>query len=174
MKGRIRDMGRGFDGTLTVTLSLPPQYADEIHALMQDDISAEIKKWRDKRSKDSNSYAWLLIGKIAERLSPPLSKEEVYLMMLKRYGQGGQVSVRTDRLHDIERELDYHEIIGTGEVNGKAFTHIHMWVGSSKYNSLEMSLFIEGIVSEAKELGIDTDTPSELQRLAEAWERRYG
>ena len=66
MKGRIRDMGKGFDGSLTVTLSLPPQHAESIHALMQDDIRVEIKKWREHRSKDSNSYAWVLITKIAQ------------------------------------------------------------------------------------------------------------
>ena len=38
--------GEGLTVSLTVTLSLPPQHAESIHALMQDDISVEIKKWR--------------------------------------------------------------------------------------------------------------------------------
>jgi hypothetical protein len=107
-------------------------------------------------------------------MRPPLDKEQVYLIMLKRYGQGTEISVQTSKLNDVKRELDYYEEIGTGEVKGKAFTHLRLWVGSSKYSTKEMATFIDGIVEEAKELGIDVATPNELQKLAEAWERRYG
>ncbi|MDQ9744386.1 hypothetical protein RF397_17385, partial [Acinetobacter baumannii] len=52
---------------------------------------AQIKEYRKKRSLDANAYCWKLIGDIADALRT--SKEEVYLLMLKRYGQGGMVSL---------------------------------------------------------------------------------
>ena len=168
MKGRIRDMGRGYDGSLTVTLSLPPQYADEIHALMQDDISVEIKKWRDKRSLSANAYAWVLIAKIAQCIDPPMNKESVYVEMLKRYGQGGIISVRKDKQDEVLRAFDYYSIKGEGEVKGKPFVHVMVYVGSSKYDTKEMSTFISGIVEEARDLGIETMPPDELARLVNA------
>ena len=165
MKGRIRDMGRGFDGSLTVTLTLPPQHAEEMHALMQDEISVEIKKWREHRSLSANAYAWALITKIAQCISPPMSKEDVYVDMLKHYGQGGMVTVIKEKSEDILRAFDYYEITGEKEAKGKAFLTVKVFVGSSKYDSGEMAIFIDGVVDEAKNLGIETMTPEELARL---------
>ena len=45
----------------------------------------EIKPYHKKRSLNANAYAWMLIGKIADVVRN--SKEEVYIEMLKKYGQ---------------------------------------------------------------------------------------
>ena len=165
MKGRIRDLGFGLDGTLTVSLSLPRQYADDFHALIDADVSVEVKKWREKRSMSQNAYAWVLIGKIAQCISPPMNKEEVYVEMLKRYGQGGIISIQKDKLDMTLRAFDYYAPKGEGTVNGKEFIHMMVYVGSSKYYSKEMATFISGIVEDAKELGIETLTPDEIAKL---------
>ena len=49
------------------------------------------------------------------------------------------------------------------------FEHFRFWVGSSEYNTQEMSVLIDGIVQEAKQLGIETLTPMELARLKDEW-----
>ena len=41
--------------------------------------------------------------------------------------------------------------------------------GSSEFDSREMSIFIDGVVSEAQELGIDTRTPEEIANLKSLW-----
>lgn len=41
--------------------------------------------------------------------------------------------------------------------------------GSSEYDTVEMSHFIDRIVEEAKELGIETATPDELERMKQEW-----
>jgi hypothetical protein len=41
-------------------------------------------------------------------------------------------------------------------------------------NSKEMSELIDGTVSEAKELGIDTRTPDEIERMKALWESQQG
>lgn len=42
--------------------------------------------------------------------------------------------------------------------------------GTSEYDTKEMSVFIDGVVSEAKELGIQTETPEEIERLKALWQ----
>ena len=42
--------------------------------------------------------------------------------------------------------------------------------GSSEYNTAEMSRLIDGIVSECKELGIETLPPEELKRMMEGYQ----
>jgi hypothetical protein len=163
----INSMARGMGGELLVTLSLAPNYIEELTRLKDEKLAVKIDKHRNRRSVNANAYAWVLINKIAEKMH--MSKDYVYQLMLKRYGQGTVISVLTDKLPDVQRELDYWEIHGYGKVNGREFTHIRFWVGSSKYNTKEMSVFIDGIVDEAKELSIETMTPDELNKMVGEW-----
>lgn len=45
----------------------------------------EVKEYKEKRSLNANNYAWKLMTEIANVLR--MSKEEVYIEMLKAYGQ---------------------------------------------------------------------------------------
>lgn len=165
MKSKLKNLVMTLGGGQELTLSLPGDFRQEFERLKDCDVNVQIKKWHDRRSLTQNAYAWVLIGKIAESMRPPLSKEQVYIEMLKRYGQGGFVSIPADMFDLISREIDYYERKGTGTTNGKEFVHIRMWVGSSKYDQAEMALFLEGIISEAKELDIETLPPHELARM---------
>lgn len=137
------------------------------------DYVLKIEPERKKRSLNSNSYAWVLITEIANVLRT--DKEDVYVEMLRRYGQiaedgdGNKIvfSVRSDI--DVSSFYKYIEKIGTGTVNGTEFTHYRALKGSSEFDTREMSIFIDGIVSEAKNLGIDTMTPNEIERIKQLW-----
>lgn len=125
----------------------------------------EIKEYKAKRSLNSNAYAWLLIGEIAERLKS--TNDEIYLIMLKRYGVSEMISVLSSI--DMSLYLKYYEKAGTSVLNGKEFTHYKVYKGSSEFDTKEMSRLINGIVDEAKALGIDTRTYSELALMNEQW-----
>jgi hypothetical protein len=43
--------------------------------------------------------------------------------------------------------------------------YYRFWVGSSAYNTEEMTIFVDGVISEAKEMGIETLTPDELAEM---------
>ena len=45
--------------------------------------------------------------------------------------------------------------------------------GSHTYNSVEMARLIEGVISEAKELGIDTVTDQQKMEMLERWGIEY-
>ena len=125
----------------------------------------EIKEHREKRSLTANAYAWVLIGKIADAMRT--SKDEIYLKMLKRYGQSELISVLSHV--PIGNYIKYYEEAGESKLNGKDFTHYRVYKGSSEFDSREMSIFIDGVVSEAKELGIQTDTPNMIAEMKARW-----
>jgi len=125
----------------------------------------EVKEHKEKRSLNANAYAWSLIGKIADALRS--SKDEVYLTMLKRYGQSEMVSVLSDI--NVSGYFKYYEEIAKATLQGKEFTHYRIYKGSSEYDTKEMSVLIDGIVSEAKELDIETLPPHEVERLKAMW-----
>ncbi len=132
------------------------------------DKEFEIKEYKPKRSRNSNNYAWSLITKIADVLR--LDKEEVYLDMLKHYGQSEMVSVLSEI--DVKGYFKYYEKVGETVLNGKEFSHYKIFKGSSEYNSKEMAIFIDGVVQEAKQLDIDTITPVELDKLKQMWKEQ--
>lgn len=125
----------------------------------------EIKEHKEKRSLNANAYAWALMGKIADELKT--SKDEVYLEMLKRYGQSDIVSVLSEI--NVTRYFKYFEEIGRATLQGKEFTHYRIYQGSSEYDTKEMAILIDGIISEAQELNIDVLPADEIERLKERW-----
>ena len=126
----------------------------------------EVKPYRQKRSLNANAYAWVLINEIANRLRT--SKDEVYQEMLKRYGQNEIISVLSEI--DISRFVKYYEEIGKGHVQGREFTHYRCFIGSSEYDTREMAILIDGIISEAEALGIDTLPTTAVERMKALWQ----
>ena len=128
----------------------------------------EIKEYKEKRSLNANNYAWKLITEIGNVLR--LSKEDVYLRMLEDYGQSEMISVLENI--NVDGYFKYYKAVGTSTLNGKVFVHYKIYKGTSKYNTKEMSIFIDGVVQEAKELGIETKTPRELEELKRMWDNQ--
>ena len=56
---------------------------------------------------------------------------------------------------------------------GAMYRTYMMLKGSSEYNTKEMSHLIDGLVSECKEMGIETLPPEELERMMSEYEKRY-
>ena len=129
------------------------------------DKTFEVKEYREKRSLNANSYFWAICNEMANVLRT--SKDEVYLEMLKRYGQSQVISVLSDI--DISKFIKYYEPIGTAHLHGKDFTHYRCYFGSSEYDSREMSILIDGIISEAKEIGIETLPNTAIERMKAQW-----
>lgn len=136
------------------------------------DIIWDIKvdKHRNKRSLNANNYAWALINEIANAMR--LSKEEVYFQMLKDYGQRTFFST----LYDVDvskYNLKYFEPSGIFKQGENTFKSYIVYLGTSQYNSNEMSIFIDGLVQEARSLGIETLEDREINRLIKEMEEDY-
>lgn len=130
-------------------------------------LAINVDKWRDKRSLEANAYAWHLIGKIADCVGA--SKDEIYLELLKRYGQTYVTKVKHEEVELFKRNNKYWEEHEKLESEEKA-QYFRVWVGSRHYNTKEMSIFIDGIVSEAEELDIPTKTPNQIAEMVSLWE----
>lgn len=126
----------------------------------------QIEVFKEKRSLNANNYAWALISQIADKMR--MSKEDVYLRMLKDYGKSEVVSVLASI--DVDGYFKYYSVYGKSKLNDKEFIHYKVYKGTSEYNTQEMSIFIDGVVQEADNLGIETKTPDEIERLKRLWD----
>ena len=152
----------------------------EVTFEINEDITASIDKIRDKllnltakihrekRSLDANAYAWVLMKKIAEAIHT--DKWTVYLMMLERYSPVfTHIIVRPEAVERVKGEWRTVKVLGPIQVNGSSGIQLQCYFGSSTFDSKEMSSFIDGIVSECKEMGIETLPPDEIERMRREW-----
>lgn len=134
------------------------------------ELSVEIKQHRNKRSIDANGMLWVIMNKIAVALGT--SKDEVYLEMLDRYGVFTHIVVKPSVVEKVKKEWRVVRELGSVVVNGSVGVQLQCYFGSSTYNTKEFSTLLEGVISEAKELGIDTISDTEKKTLLEMWENK--
>ena len=134
-----------------------------IHWLFNQDKTKlfEINENTKHRTLTQNAYAWSLITQLGNKLN--LSKDEIYLDMLKHYGQSTIISIKSNI--DIKGFFKYYEKLGESEVKGKLFSHYKVFKGSSEYTTIEMKIFIDGIIQECESVGIPTLTEEQIKQL---------
>lgn len=131
-------------------------------------LNLTAKIHREKRSLDANAYAWVLMQKIAEAIHT--DKWSVYLMMLERYSPVfTHIIVRPEAVERVKGEWRTVKVLGPIQVNGSSGIQLQCYFGSSTFDSKEMASFIDGIVSECKEMGIETLPPDEIERMRREW-----
>ena len=173
MEGKIAEYSRSLEGKPRVTFEVDT--IDELRGMEGKSLTIEVKEKRKRRSQNANAYFHVLVGKIAEKLR--ISKARAKNILLGRYGQRElteegplMVSIRSN-IDMMDRE-DIHTLpIGYGTAGGHDFTHYAIIKPSHLYNTQEMAKLIDGTVEDAKELGIETLTPAELERMKAAWQK---
>lgn len=178
MKTRVK----GMDITTTmddvvVSIKIPKRKAeaimDELERLKGEDLDFEIKKHRYKRSLNANSYAWVLINNIAEKISA--DPVEVYRKFIRESGKVYVTELSEKAIPVFSEVWSAHGIGWMVETLDYSYHDgmkvVRAFFGSSTYNTKEMSRFIDNIVHEARGLGLETMTPAELEGLKAAWQR---
>ena len=135
-------------------------------------LNIEIKQFREGRSKDANALLWACIGEIAAALRT--DKWSVYLLMLKRYGQYTYICVPPQAVDMVKRQWREVEEIGDIKINGRDAVQLLCYYGSSTYDTKQFSALLDGVISEMKEMGLQTPTSEEMRRSLEEWERKNG
>lgn len=148
------------------------EIASYIDSLEDDkEYKLEVKEYRQKRSLNANSYAWVLLDKLAEKLR--MSKTDIYRSYIKEIGGNSYLVCCTDNaVNDLCRDWQNKGLGWLAETEPSKLdgcTNVRLYYGSSVYDSLQMSRLIELIVQECKEQGIPTWDEDELQKLCDEW-----
>ena len=124
---------------------------------------------RRKRSLSANAYAWVLIDKLAQKLG--LSKTEVYREHVRLYGTFQIVKMKTEAANRFREIWESNGIGYIAELLNEALGEAEILAcpGTSTYNTAEMARFIDSLVTECREQGIETMEPERLKSLVEAW-----
>lgn len=136
----------------------------------KDDEIFKIEQHREKRSLNANAYAWVLIGKIADVIGN--TKEEVYREYIKHKGIYRVVTIAKEAAPTFMKvwsEKGLGWLCEISETRIAGLVDVVAYYGTSSYNTKQMANFIDYIVQEAKEQGIETLPPEEIERLKSLW-----
>lgn len=180
IKGEISSMYRDMATGRNLLMIATDSDTQAARQLINRPLRISMKQWREKRSLDANAYYWVLVGKLAAALNT--SSTEMHNQILSRYGQpeiAGQSLLNIILLDSIEwARLEYIHLKPTSATqtlaDGKLYRVYRVMRGSSTYDTKEMSVLIDGVVEEAREQGIETLPPDELEHMKQMWRKKNG
>ena len=165
--------------TLQVPGSLKEQVQEFIlgikNAKEEKVYKAKIEPYIKKRSLDANGYLWLILRQMAEKLKT--TDKEIYREMIRRVGQVTILPVKDEAIETFVKRWEANgdgwqvDVIGACK-NTEGYSNLRCYYGSSVYDTKEFSVLLDEVITEAKELGIDTATPDEIERMKQEYERR--
>jgi len=167
--GKFESITRDWlSGKWLITFSTNENITGSIDKIKDKVLRLVVKQYREKRSLDSNAYAWVLMQKIAEAVQS--DKWSVYLEMLAKYSRTfTHVIVRPDVVPRFEAEWRTVRNLGEITVNGQTGIQLQLYFGSSTFDTKEMSVFIDGLIEECRQLEIETLPPNEIERMKREW-----
>ena len=151
---------------LSFTVETPFTYdsIDELDRLYDKDLRVEMKPWRENRSLNANKYFHLLSDKLADAMR--MSKPKMKNYLLFHYGQklrdenGNLVIVKTNaNEEELISRTDIHLWYLKDSIDGTAM--YCLLEHSRFFDSLQMSILLDGVIAECKAVGIETMTPDE-------------
>lgn len=140
------------------------------------DKQFELKEYKEKRSLNANAYCWVLCDKMAKELSKEgtiTTKEIVYKDTIMQIGSFEPMIIE-EKAYDNFKRIWERQGLGfiVQEVSKKdKCIRVNCYYGSSTYNTKEMSLLIELLVQQAKELNIEIKPQAEINSLLESWDK---
>lgn len=172
MRGRLVDLFFGRNRKQRLTIELDGDFRDQFDKLNGADLDITIKKHREKRSKNANSYLWVLLDKLASVLGR--TKESLYIDYIREYGVFKDFTLTENEAKTFRVVW---EAFGTGWPTEQVdyapdgdHVVIRAYYGSSRYNTKRMSRLIDAVVQDCKDQGIVTDTPEQISQLMDRWE----
>lgn len=169
--GKVKDISV-LDNTVNISISTDNTTIIEKIEKMKisnRDVSIEIKNKYKRRTLDSNSYMWYLAEEIAKELG--ITKDEVYRDAIKNVGEFEILPIKNEAVEKFIEAWEHNgkgwvcELLGKSKING--YTNVITYYGSSIYNTKSMSRLIDLMLEEANQLGIETLSDIEIQKLKE-------
>lgn len=128
-----------------------------------------------KRSLDANAYFHVLVGKLADVVGE--SKVFIKNWLLSQYGQ---VELVDGEMLTIKSKVEPSEMMLREDIHlapigyeydpwGQMWNIYRVMKPTHTYNSKEFSVLLDRVVEYAKEFGIETLPPRELQRMVGEW-----
>lgn len=121
-------------------------------------LVVDVKPYKSKRSLEQNRLLWELLGKLAEATSGEKNKEtvdEIYMSMIEEANITCEYLMALPSAEEFLKDsFRVVRKIGERTVNGKVLNMYKCFIGSSHFDTKEMTTLIETVLHRLSELGI--------------------
>lgn len=181
---KIDDIALSFEDGIILSLKLPLSARKELEPIIDTidkfnpeyDYVLSLKKATKPRSLTANAYMWVLCDEIAKIVKA--TKEEIYRKAIKEVGVFTDVGVQAGEPCKSlvsgwgENGIGYFSEMFDSTLTdnyGNPMKRVRLYVGSHTYSQPDMSRLIDYVVDEAKNLGIQTMTPKQIEEMKAVW-----
>ena len=172
MTGKLREIMPLAGGEWFVSFTTRTDPRTLFDKLKDKDVTVEIKKAAQGRSRDANAFCWALCSEIGKALKPPLSKEDVYRMAIKAVGVYVDKVLPLWDVETVRRRWESHGVGWLFEVvddAGAGRKLCNLYFGSSTYTVPEMQTLLEWLTDQCAQM--ELPIPMSKQEEAELLER---
>lgn len=138
-----------------------------LEELLNKNVALEIKS-QGKRTTTANSYCWVLLGELQEKLGIP--KEEIYREYVRHCGIYEVVPIKNEAVSKFTESWQKNGlgwITDTVDSKLDGYTNVIAYYGTSVYNKREMAVLLSQIVDDCVEQGIPTKKKEDIDSLLE-------
>lgn len=140
------------------------------------DLKIKVARQANPRSLDANAYFHVLCDKLRQKLE--ISMAACKNMLITSYGQ---IEYIDDEMVEIKSNIPFEKMREEETLHLRfirmsddgRYLYI-LYRGSHTYTSHEMHKLLEGTIQDCKDMGIETKTPDEIQRLETLWAIKKG
>lgn len=164
-------------GRLLITLSAERSAESVLSEFTQNqELEIKMKKYSPKRSTNANAYMWTLLGDMAQILNT--TDEEIYRKYVREFGRRTVSPIQED-IADMmiaawgEKGIGYMAERMPRDSKLQGYVNIRFFFGTHVYTKDDFSAFLNHIVDDAKDMGIDTRPPEEIESLVEAYYAKH-
>jgi hypothetical protein len=164
IEGFLRERG-------TVLIGVPETYLPALEELFNADVDVKISKHREKRSLDANSYFWVLLDQLAEKIGE--SKAEIYKSYIRNIGGvSDTICLKEKAVEDFCKGWQKNGLGWQTEVVDsklKGCKNVIVYYGSSTFDSAQFSRLLDMLIQDCNAVGVPTATEKEINQMIERW-----
>ena len=166
-------------GNVELSLKVSPDSKYNVKSILEIlrredcEFSATFSKRKRKRSLDQNALLWKLLTIYADALNGGrkggTEPEELYMKMLAKYGVAEFLMCVPEAESTLKETFRVVKKVDVREYNGVEMVIFKCYLGSSKYDTKQMTNLIDGVFDELAILGVDTETSIEVSEYYKEW-----
>ena len=132
-----------------------------------------LKRYRKKRSLDANAYFWTMVNALSAAIGAP--PKDIYRQYIQDVGGNSYViPVKRELVRRFSDEwCAGHDGRLTEDMgpcrNTEGYNNVRVYIGSSDYDTAQMSRLIDLVTEDCRECGIDTLTPQDKELIMREW-----
>lgn len=176
MNGKLKELLRSACGEWVVSFTTRADPRKLFDSLKDQEISVEIKKATNPRSKDANAFCWAMCSDIGNAMNPPLPKEMIYRQAIRDVGEYEPLPIRADAVETFQTRWAakgvgwFAEVIDDSKLPG--YKLVFAYYGSSTYDTASMSRLIDYLKQDMESMGLSIPlSKDEERRVLERWQK---